>query len=76
MFQSLKYVPATIAGINGELLVILGLALGGTVLFLLPLVVGQRENAQRLVRYLAVIVVLFVAAMTLLALNASSGAHP
>lgn len=76
MFQSLKYVPATIAGINGELLVVLGLVVGGTVLFVLPLVVGQRERAQRLVRYLAVIVVLFVAAMTLLALDPSSGTQP
>ena len=76
MFQTLKYVPSTIGGINGELLVVVTLALGGALLFVLPFVAGQRENAQRVVRYVAILVVLFMAVMTMLALNTSTGAQP
>ena len=76
MFQSLKYVPARIFGINGELLAVMALALGGIVVLMLPLLVGQSAKVQRIVRYAAAIVVLFMAAMTILALTPGSGAQP
>jgi cytochrome b6 len=76
MFQSLKYVPARIFGINGELLMVMALAAGGIVLFALPLLVGQSAKVQRLVRYVAAIVVLFMVVMTMLALRPGSGAQP
>jgi cytochrome b6 len=76
MFQSLKYVPARIAGINGELLAVVAVAFAGIVLFLLPSMVGQSAKAQRLVRYLAVVAMLFIAIMTMLALRPGSEAQP
>jgi len=76
MFQTLKYIPATIAGINGELVVVIAVTFGGILLFMLPFIVGRREPVQRVVRYVAVVVVLFMAVMTMLALNTSGGALP
>lgn len=76
MFQSLKYVPARIGGINGELLAVIAVSTAGIVLFLLPLVVGHSAKVQQLARYVAVVVVLFMALMTMLALNASQRAQP
>ena len=76
MFQSLKYVPARLAGINGELVVVIAVTFAGVVLFLLPFLVGHSAKVQRLVRYVAVIAVLFMAVMTMLALKPSGGAQP
>ncbi len=76
MFQMLKYVPATVAGINGELMVVIGLAAGGVILFLLPFIVGARAKAQRTVRAVAVVAILFMALMSWLALTSPSGGQP
>ena len=74
MFESLKYVPPTIAGINGELLVVAGVSLGWVALLLLPFLVRDRAAVQRVVRYVAIAAVAFMTVMTVLALNAGSGA--
>lgn len=75
MFQALRYVPAKVAGINGELLVVAALGVGGVALFLLPFLVRDGARVHRVVRYIAILAVIFMAVMTMLALNATTGAQ-
>jgi cytochrome b6 len=76
MFEMLKFVPATVGGLNGELLVVLGLAAGSLVVFTFPLVVGARAGAQRIVRGIALLVILGIAVLTGLALMTRGGVEP
>jgi cytochrome b6 len=76
MFESLQYVPASIAGVSGELLVVAAVVLGGAALFVLPLMVGENAQLQRLVRYVTTAVLLFMTLMTILALRASPEVVP
>jgi cytochrome b6 len=69
MFQALKLMPATVAGITGELVALIGFVLGGFVVLVLPFLVGDREKARQRVRLVAVLVIAFMAVMTMLALQ-------
>jgi cytochrome b6 len=68
MFQALKYVPATVLGINGELLVLGVLGAGGLAVLFLPFLVGSTRRARRVMLWLAAVVILAMAALTILAL--------
>lgn len=76
MFELLKLVPSTIAGVSGELVVVAGLSLAGVALFILPFLTGHNERVRQWVGWAAIIVVVFIVAMTMLALRASEGAGP
>jgi quinol-cytochrome oxidoreductase complex cytochrome b subunit len=76
MFESLKYMPATIAGISGELVALIGFVLCGLLVLLLPFLVGHREHARRRVRWVAMFVIAFVAVMTMIALRIPGEGQP
>jgi cytochrome b6 len=68
-FQTLKYVPATVAGINGELLAVavMGAAAAGAVL--LPLFAGHNHGSRRIVVWIGTGALGFMAIMTWLSLR-------
>jgi cytochrome b6 len=74
-FQVLKYMPAEIAGINGELLVLLAMSAGAIGVLVLPFVAGSRPSSRRVVASLAALALGFMALMTALALS-GAGAQP
>jgi len=76
MFELLKLVPSTIAGVNGELLVVMALCMGAIALFGVPFLSGRNERVRQWVSWTAIIVAVFIVAMTMLALRASEGAQP
>ncbi len=47
LFQSLRMVPATIAGLNSEMVVNIGVGLGGLLLFLVPFLDKKAKNEQQ-----------------------------
>lgn len=72
-FQALKYVPAHILGIEGELVAIIVMGLGAAALVLLPFLDTNTRRSRAVVTWLAVGALIFMVAMTVLALR---GSHP
>jgi cytochrome b6 len=72
MFQPLKYAPATVFGINGELLVVGPVAVGALLLLVLPFVDPNTPRSRIVVKSSAVLMLLFMGAMTVLALLAKT----
>jgi cytochrome b6 len=68
MFQALKYAPPTIVGLSGELLVLVPVTLGALGLVLLPFIDPDTTRSRRIVKVLAAVAIVFMAAMTVLAL--------
>ncbi len=68
-FQTLKYVPARVLGINGELLAVIVLAVGGAALVALPLLDRNTPASRRAVSVLAATILLFMLVMTIVALQ-------
>jgi cytochrome b6 len=68
MFQALKYMPAHIAGINGELVAVAIMGLGAVALVALPFLDRGTRRSHRLVTWGAIGALVFMAAMTALAL--------
>jgi len=68
MFQTLKYLPATIAGIEGEFVGLIAFGLAGAAWFLLPLLDrrASREEASPRVTAIGVAILLFIFTMTLI----------
>ncbi len=68
MFQSLKMLPATIAGIEGELVGLLVFGIGGLLWFFLPLIDRRSSREQRspLITGIGIAVLIFIAVMTYL----------
>ena len=75
-FQTLKYVPASVLGINGELLVVTALGAGAALLVVLPFVVPNRPRARRVLVAIAATALAYMALLTFLALRASGGPTP
>ena len=71
-FEVLKMMPARILGINGELLAVIGLTLGAFALVVLPFLDPDTRKSRRLVAWAAVAVLLFMVAMTVMALTGGS----
>jgi predicted CXXCH cytochrome family protein len=69
MFQALKYFPATIAGINGELFVIAGLGMFGLLALAVPFL-ARSDRAWRIVRWAGVMALIVMTLLTLLATTA------
>ena len=67
MFQALKYMPAHVLGINGELVAITVFGLGGIALLMLPFLDRGTPRAGRMVTWAATGALLFMGLMTALA---------
>ncbi len=72
-FETLKHVPPTVAGINGEFLAVAAMGAGAVGALLLPFLAGHTPRARRLVLWAGVGALAFITAMTGLAL---AGAAP
>ena len=72
MFQALKYAPATIFGLTGELVVLIPVTVGAIGLVLLPFIDPDTARSRRIVKVLAAFAVVFIATMTVLALLAKT----
>lgn len=75
-FQTLKYIPATVLGVNGELLVVGVLGVGATLLVILPLIVADSARARRIIVSIALAALAYMALMTAIALRPSGGSIP
>jgi cytochrome b6 len=73
MFQTLKYLPATILGIEGEIVGILGFGLGGLFLMVLPFLDRGAEHGGRstVFTWIGIGIIVFVIVMTYLGYTAS-----
>ena len=72
MFQTLKYLPAHILGIEGELVGVLGFGLAGLVLVLVPFLdrSAVRERPSRVLTYLVLGTLLYILVLTYLGYTA------
>ena len=70
MFQALKYAPATIFGLSGELLVMVPVSFGALALVLLPFVDPDTARSRRIVKVLAAVALAVMVTLTVLALTA------
>ena len=68
MFQALKYAPATVLGMSGEFLVLIPVNLGVVALILLPFLDRNTPRSRRVIKGLATLALIFMIAMTALAL--------
>ena len=75
-FQTLKYVPATVLGVNGELLVVSALGLAVAALVVLPLIVPDGARARRAVAVMAAVALAYMALLTVMALGSPGGSTP
>ncbi len=68
MFQTLKYLPAHILGIEGEVIGILGFALGGVFFLLIPLLDRRsaRGEPSRLFTWIGIGIILYIVVFTYL----------
>jgi cytochrome b6 len=67
-FQALKLMPAYVLGINGELIAIAVMTAGALALMVLPFLDRNTPRSQRLVTWASVAALVFMVAMTLVAL--------
>jgi len=70
MFQALKYAPATILGLSGELLVLVPVTLGALALILLPFLDPGTARSRRVVKWLAAFALVVMSVLTVLAVTA------
>jgi cytochrome b6 len=68
MFQALKYAPATIFGLSGELLVLIPVNIGVVALVLLPFLDRNTPRSRLVIKGLATLALIFMITMTALAL--------
>jgi cytochrome b6 len=71
-FQALKYMPATVAGIEGELLVMLAMGAAALGVLVLPFLAGHTPASRRIVVWLGVFALLTIAVLTVLALTGAA----
>ena len=74
MFQSLKYLPSHILGIEGEVVGILGFALGGLFLLLIPLLDRRtaRGEPSRLFTWIGIGIIVYILLLSYLGYTASA----
>jgi len=74
MFQTLKYLPSHILGIEGEIVGILGFGLGGLFLLLIPVLDRRTARGQpsRLFTWIGIAIILFMVRCTVLGYMASA----
>jgi cytochrome b6 len=76
MFQTLKYLPSHILGIEGEIVGILGFGLGGLFLLLIPILDRRTARGQpsRLFTWIGIAIILYMVLVTVLGYTASATA--
>jgi len=74
MFQTLKYLPGHILGIEGEIVGILGFGLGGLFLLLIPILDRRTARGQpsRLFTWIGIAIILYMVLFTILGYMASA----
>jgi quinol-cytochrome oxidoreductase complex cytochrome b subunit len=74
MFQTLKYLPSHILGIEGEVVGILGFGLGGLLLLLVPILDRRTARGQpsRLFTWIGIAIILYMVLITVLGYMASA----
>jgi quinol-cytochrome oxidoreductase complex cytochrome b subunit len=74
MFQTLKYLPSHILGIEGEVAGILGFGLGGLFLLLIPILDRRTARGQpsRLFTWIGIAIILYMVLLTVLGYTASA----
>jgi cytochrome b6 len=74
MFQTLKYLPSHILGIEGEVVGILGFGLGGLFLLLVPILDRRTARGQpsRLFTWIGIAIILYMVLITVLGYMASA----
>jgi quinol-cytochrome oxidoreductase complex cytochrome b subunit len=70
MFQALKYAPATVFGLSGELVVMVPVSIGALLLVLLPFLDPNTARSRRVIKVLAAIAAVVMTTLTILALTA------
>jgi len=68
-FQALKYMPAHVLGIDGELIAIGAMSLGAMALVLLPFIDRNTARSRTIVTWAAIAAIAFMTTMTVLALT-------
>ena len=73
MFQTLKYLPSYILGIEGEIIGVVGFGLGGLILLLIPLLDKKtaRGEPSRLFTWIGVMIIMYMIVLTILGYIAS-----
>jgi quinol-cytochrome oxidoreductase complex cytochrome b subunit len=71
-FQTLKYMPPTLAGINGEFLAVVAMGAGTVAALVLPFFAGHTARSRQIVVWLGLLVLAFMTVMTWLALTGSA----
>jgi quinol-cytochrome oxidoreductase complex cytochrome b subunit len=73
MFQTLKYLPAHIGPIEGEVVGILGFGLGGAFLLLIPFLDrwSARGERSRVFTWIGIAIIVYVIVLTYLGYTAS-----
>jgi len=68
MFQTLKFIPGHVLGIEGEMLGILGFGIAGLLWILVPFFDRSTERGRRskILTYVGIVVVLFIIIMTII----------
>ena len=73
MFQTLKYLPAYILGIEGEIVGVVGFGLGGLFLLLIPFLDRRAARGEpgRLFTWIGIAIIVYMIALTYLGYTAS-----
>jgi cytochrome b6 len=71
-FETLKHVPATVGGINGEFLAVAAMTAGAAGALMLPFLAGHTVRARRAVLWAGLAALVFMSVMTGLALTAAA----
>jgi quinol-cytochrome oxidoreductase complex cytochrome b subunit len=74
MFQTLKYLPSNVLGIEGEIVGIVGFGLGGLFLLLIPILDRRtaRGEPSHLFTWIGVAIIVYMLALTYLGYAASA----
>jgi quinol-cytochrome oxidoreductase complex cytochrome b subunit len=73
MFQTLKYLPSYILGIEGEILGVVGFGLGGLFLLLIPLLDRKtaRGEPSRMFTWIGIAIIVYMVVLTYLGYTVS-----